>query len=320
VSIAGHEIVVSLSIGISLYPQDGADASALLKNADAAMYRAKDQGRNGYQYYSDEMTAAGLERLELESELCQALQRAELRVHYQPQVDLASGRVVGAEALVRWQHPTRGLVPPALFIPMAEDNGMIGQIGAWVLDTACADARAWQLAGLPPLRVAVNVSGRQIGNDHVVDKVAAALARSGLAPQFLEVEVTESVVMQDAARAISTLHALQAMGVTLAIDDFGTGYSSLSYLKHFPINKLKIDKSFVDGLEEAAGDAAIAVAIIAMAHSLGHTVIAEGVETEAQVEFLRAHGCDEIQGYFFSRPLPREQFVEFLRSACIDAE
>jgi diguanylate cyclase (GGDEF)-like protein/PAS domain S-box-containing protein len=318
-SLAGHEIVVSLSIGISLYPLDGGDTSALLKNADAAMYRAKEKGRNCYQYYANEMSGAGLERLELESDLCQALQRAELQVHYQPQVDLASGRIVGAEALVRWQHAARGMIPPAVFIPMAEDNGMIGHIGDWVLNTACADARAWQLAGLPPLRVAVNVSGRQIGNDHVVDKVAAALKNSGLAPQFLEVEVTESVVMQDAAQAISTLHALQDMGVALAIDDFGTGYSSLSYLKRFPINKLKIDKSFIDGLEDAPDDAAIAVAIIAMAHSLGHTVIAEGVETEAQVEFLRAHGCDEMQGYFFSCPVPVEQFVEILKSAAAPA-
>jgi diguanylate cyclase (GGDEF)-like protein/PAS domain S-box-containing protein len=312
--LAGHEIVASLSIGISLYPQDGNDASTLLKNADAAMYRAKDNGRNCYQYYSDEMRGAGLERLELESDLCQALQRGEFRVYYQPQVELASGRIVGAEALARWQHPTRGLISPAVFIPMAEDNGMIGPIGEWVLNTACADAMAWQRAGLPPLRMAVNVSGRQIGNDHVVEKVAAALKHSGLAPQFLEIEVTESVVMQDAARAISTLSALQAMGVTLAIDDFGTGYSSLSYLKRFPINKLKIDKSFIDGLQDSPDDAAIAMAIIVMAHSLRHTVIAEGVETAAQVEFLRAYGCDEMQGYYFSCPLPEEQFVEFLRN------
>ena len=314
-SLAGHEISTSLSIGISLYPQDGDDVSALLKNADAAMYRAKEKGRNGYQYYSNEMTAAGIERLELESDLRQALSRNELRVYYQPQIDIASGQIVGAEALVRWQHASRGLIPPSVFIPMAEDNGMIGLLGEWVLDVACADAMAWQTAGLPPLRVAVNVSGRQIGNDHVVDKVAAALKNSGLAPQFLEVEVTESVVMQDAARAISTLNALRDMGVTLAIDDFGTGYSSLSYLKRFPLNKLKIDKSFVDGMVDDPDDAAIVMAIIAMAQSLRHTVIAEGVETAAQVERLRAYGCDEIQGFFFSPPLPGEQFVEFLRDA-----
>jgi diguanylate cyclase (GGDEF)-like protein/PAS domain S-box-containing protein len=318
-TIAGHEIVVSLSVGISLYPQDGDNASTLLKHADAAMYRAKEKGRNGYQYYSDEMSQAGVERLELESDLCQALERGELRVHYQPQVELASGHIVGAEALVRWQHATRGMISPAVFIPMAEDNGMIGPIGEWVLETACADARAWQLAGLPPLRVAVNVSGRQIGNDHVVDKVAAALEHSGLAPEWLEIEVTESVVMQDAARAISTLSALREMGVTLAIDDFGTGYSSLSYLKRFPVHKLKIDKSFIDGLEGSPDDAAIAMAIIVMAHSLRHTVIAEGVETAAQVEVLRAYGCDEMQGYHFSRPLPAEDFAALLRTASAPA-
>lgn len=318
-SLAGHEIVTSLSIGISLYPQDGEDVSTLLKNADAAMYRAKEKGRNGYQYYSNEMTAAGVERLELESDLRQALQRDELRVHYQPQVDLATGRIVGAEALVRWQHATRGMIPPAVFIPMAEDSGMIGPIGEWVLNTACADARAWQVAGLPELRMAVNASGRQVGIDHMVDKVAAALENSGLAPQFLEIEVTESVVMQDASRAISTLNALKDMGVTLAIDDFGTGYSSLSYLKRFPVNKLKIDKSFVDGMVDNPDDAAIVMAIIAMAQSLRHTVIAEGVETEAQAERLRAYGCDEMQGYLFSPPLPRDQFAELLRNASIDA-
>lgn len=314
-SLAGHEIMTSLSIGISLYPQDGEDVSALLKNADAAMYRAKEKGRNGYQYYSNEMTAAGIERLELESDLRQALQRDELRVHYQPQVDLATGRIVGAEALVRWQHASRGMIPPSVFIPMAEDSGMIGQIGEWVLNTACTDAKAWQTAGLPGLRMAVNVSGRQVGIDHMVDKVAAALKNSGLAPQFLEIEVTESVVMQDASRAISTLNALRDMGVTLAIDDFGTGYSSLSYLKRFPLNKLKIDKSFIDGMVDDPDDAAIVMAIIAMAQSLRHTVIAEGVETEAQAERLRAYGCDEMQGYLFSRPLPGDQFVELLRNA-----
>jgi len=318
-SLSGHEIMTSLSIGISLYPQDGEDVSALLKNADAALYRAKEKGRDGYQYYSNEMTAAGIERLELESDLRQALQRGEFRVHYQPQVDLATGRIVGAEALVRWQHASRGMIPPSVFIPMAEDNGMIGQIGEWVLNTACTDAKAWQTAGLPGLRMAVNVSGRQVGIDRVADKVAAVLRNSGLAPQFLEIEVTESVVMQDAARAISTLNALRDMGVTLAIDDFGTGYSSLSYLKRFPLNKLKIDKSFIDGMVDDPDDAAIVMAIIAMAQSLRHTVIAEGVETEAQIERLRAYGCDEIQGYFFSPPLPADQFAEFLRKAASGA-
>jgi diguanylate cyclase (GGDEF)-like protein/PAS domain S-box-containing protein len=314
-TLAGHDMVVGLSIGISLYPQDGEDVSALLKNADAAMYRAKELGRNGYQYYSNEMSAAGLERLELESDLHRALERGELLLHYQPQVDLRDGRIIGAEALARWQHPVRGMIPPASFIPLAEDIGLIGAIGEWALNTACADAKAWQMAGLPPLRMAVNVSGRQIGNGDVVEVVAAALKNSGLEPQFLEIEVTESVVMKDATRAISTLNAIKDLGVALAIDDFGTGYSSLSYLKRFPIDKLKIDKSFVDGLPKDPDDAAIATAIIAMAHSLKRTVIAEGVETASQRGFLRAHGCDEMQGYLFSKPLPAQQFVELLRKA-----
>jgi diguanylate cyclase (GGDEF)-like protein/PAS domain S-box-containing protein len=314
-ALAGHNMAVSLSVGISLYPQDGEDVSTLLKNADTAMYRAKELGRNGYQYYSIEMSTAGVERLELESDLHRALERGELLLHYQPQVDLRDGRIIGAEALARWQHPDRGVIPPAIFIPLAEDIGLIGAIGEWALNTACTDAKAWQMAGLPPLRMAVNVSGRQIGNDYIVEKVAAALKRSGLKPQFLEIEVTESVVMKDATRAISTLNALKELGVALAIDDFGTGYSSLSYLKRFPIDKLKIDKSFVDGLPEDQDDAAIATAIIALAHSLKRTVIAEGVETESQRAFLCAHGCDEMQGYLFSKPLPAQQFVELLRNA-----
>ena len=313
-SLAGHEIVAGLSIGISLYPEDGKDANALLKNADAAMYRAKDRGRNCFQYYSNDMTVAGLDRLELETDLRQALERGEFLLHYQPQVNIVSGKIIGAEALIRWQHPTRGMISPVVFIPLAEDIGLIGSIGEWVLNTACAEAKAWQMAGLPPLRMAVNVSGRQISNDHVVDLVGAALQSSGLAPQFLEVEVTEGVIMKDAARAISTLNELKALGVELAIDDFGTGYSSLSYLKRFPIDKLKIDKSFVDGLPDESDDAAIAMAIIAMAHSLRLTVIAEGVETEAQLAFLHDHGCDEIQGYLFSKPIPAEQFVELLKN------
>jgi len=312
--LAGHNVVVGASVGISVYPQDGEEISALLKNADTAMYRAKEQGRNCFQYYSSEMSTAGLEHLELESDLRHALERGEFLLHYQPQVDIKSGKIIGAEALIRWQHPDRGMISPAVFIPVAEDIGLIGPIGEWVLHTACAEAKAWQLAGLPSVRVAVNVSGRQISNDHVVDKVVAALKGSNLAPEFLEIEVTESVVMRDATRAISTLNALKNLGVALSIDDFGTGYSSLGYLKRFPLDKLKIDKSFVDGLPTNEDDAAIANAIIAMSHSLRLTVIAEGVETEAQLGFLRAHGCDEMQGYLFSKPLPAQQFTDLLRS------
>jgi diguanylate cyclase (GGDEF)-like protein/PAS domain S-box-containing protein len=318
-TLAGHDLVAGLSVGISLYPQDGDNISTLLKNADAAMYRAKDMGRNCYQFFVDEMTAAGLERLELENDLRRALERGELLLQYQPQVDLKEGKVTGVEALLRWQHPSRGLISPTTFIPLAEDIGLIGAIGEWVLRAACTEAKAWEKAGLSPVRVAVNVSGRQLSQDHVLAKVEAALAASGLDPRLLEIEVTESVLMKDTERAVSTLSALKAIGVTLAIDDFGTGYSSLSYLKRFPLDKIKIDKSFVDGLPENPDDAAIATAIIAMAHSLQRAVIAEGVETEAQLGFLRAHGCDEIQGYLFSEPLGARELMGLLRNgaACV---
>lgn len=312
--IAGHDLVAGLSIGVSLYPQHGGNITTLLKNADAAMYRAKDMGRNCYQFFADEMTTAGLEQLELENDLRLALERGELFLQYQPQIDLKTGQVTGVEALIRWQHPRQGLICPARFIPIAEDIGLIGVIGEWVLRTACIEAKAWQIAGLSPVRVAVNVSGRQVSQGLVCDKVKAALTESGLAPSFLEIEVTESVLMKDADRAVSTLNSLKALGVTLAIDDFGTGYSSLSYLKRFPLDKIKIDKSFVDGLPEEADDAAIATAIIAMAHSLKRKVIAEGVETEAQRDFLHAHGCDEIQGYLQSKPLGAQEIIEYLRS------
>ncbi len=316
-TLAGHDLVASLSIGISLYPQDGDDITTLLKNADAAMYRAKDMGRNCYQFFVDELTDAGLEKLELENDLRRALERGELFLQYQPQVDLKNGKVIGVEALLRWRHPLRGMISPTIFIPLAEDIGVIGAIGEWVLRTACTDANVWNKAGLP-VRVAVNVSGRQISQDHVREKVEAALEASGLPARLLEVEVTESVLMKDAERAITTLGALKAIGVTLAIDDFGTGYSSLSYLKRFPLDKIKIDKSFVDGLPQNADDAAIATAIIAMAHSLQRTVIAEGVETEAQRDFLCAHGCDEMQGYLFSKPLGAQELIELLGASCVD--
>jgi diguanylate cyclase (GGDEF)-like protein/PAS domain S-box-containing protein len=308
-----HEIIVSASIGISMYPEDSDDAVTLIKNADAAMYQAKELGRNGYQYYSPEMTAAGSERLKLEGALHYALERNEFLLHYQPQIDVHSGRIIGVEALLRWQHPQLGMVPPMQFIPLAEDTGLIGPIGAWVLQTACKQAKAWQTAGLPPIKIAVNVSGRQISHDHVVDKVQTALAVSGLDSRYLDIEVTESILMEDTERAIMTLNALKQAGVSLSIDDFGTGYSSLSYLKRFPINKLKIDKTFVDGLPDNKDDTAITQAIIAMAHSLGLSVVAEGVETSAQLEFLRTLKCKEVQGYFFSKPLPAQELEQLLR-------
>ncbi len=311
-TLNSQDVTITASIGISLYARDGADVGTLLKNAAAAMHKAKTQGRNQYQFYSQEINATWMERLSLENELRHAVKHHELFLHYQPQVDLKSGHIVGVEALLRWQHPRLGVISPSKFIPIAEDIGLIGAIGEWVLQTACHRAKAWQNAGLPPIRMAVNVSGHQISQDHVVEKVRAALDASALAPSLLELEVTESVVMKDAAQAISTLKTLKALGVMLSIDDFGTGYSSLSYLKRFPIDKIKIDKSFVDGLPDDGDDAAIAKAIIVLSHSLMHTVIAEGVETPQQLDFLRANGCDEIQGFLFSKPLPEHELVLLL--------
>jgi len=314
VSLQGHEIVVTLSVGISLYPRDGEDIGTLVKNADAAMYRAKETGRNSYQYYNNDLARAGLDRLELETDLRGAIERGELLLHYQPQVNIKTGVIVGVEALARWDHPRRGMVPPGVFIPLAEETGLISVIGAWVLDTACADARKWHAAGLPPVRIAVNVSGHQISRDPVAQQVADALRTSGCDPCCLEIEVTESVLMKNPERAIATLDALKKLGVTLAIDDFGTGYSSLSYLKRFPIDKIKIDKSFVDGLPDDPDDAELTRSIIAMAHGLKRSVIAEGVETEAQLAFLREHDCEEMQGYLFSKPVPAAELARLLRA------
>jgi diguanylate cyclase (GGDEF)-like protein/PAS domain S-box-containing protein len=314
VSLQGREIVVTLSVGISLYPRDGEDIGTLVKKADAAMYRAKEAGRNAYQYYNDEFARAGLDRLELETDLRLAIERGELLLHYQPQVNIKTGVIVGVEALARWNHPRRGMVPPVTFIPLAEETGLISVIGAWVLDTACAAAKGWHDAGLPPVRVAVNFSGHQISHDPVAQQVADALRTSGCDPCCLEIEVTESVLMKNPERAIATLDALKKLGVTLAIDDFGTGYSSLSYLKRFPIDKIKIDKSFVDGLPDDPDDAELTRSIIAMAHGLKRSVIAEGVETEAQLAFLRDHDCEEMQGYLFSKPVPAAEIARLLRA------
>jgi EAL domain-containing protein (putative c-di-GMP-specific phosphodiesterase class I) len=286
---------------------------SLVQNADIAMYKAKEQGRNGYQFYTADMNTKTHQRLDLENALRRALERNELVLHYQPQVDLGSGRIFAMEALLRWQRPGKGLVSPADFIPLAEESGMIVPIGEWVLRTACAQNKAWQDAGLTPLRVAVNLSARQFLEKNLIQTVSLALRDSGLAPHFLDIEITESMVMQNAAMAVRTLNELDAMGVVLSIDDFGTGYSSLSYLKRFPIHSLKIDKSFVIDVTSNPDDAAIVAAIITMAHSLDMKVVAEGVETEGQLRFLRAHACDAMQGYYFSRPVPAEVFLELLR-------
>jgi diguanylate cyclase (GGDEF)-like protein len=307
----GRELFVTSSMGISLYPDDGSDAETLVKNADAAMYRAKEQGRDHYQLYTPALNATALERLALESSLRRALAHDELLLHYQPILDVATRRLHGVEALLRWHHPELGLVPPAEFIPLAEVTGLILAMGPWVLRTACAQARAWQHVQ-PGLRVAVNLSARQFQEAGLVGHVTDALADTGLDPRCLQLEITESSAMQNAQTAIQTLRELKALGVGLSIDDFGTGYSSLSYLRRFPIDTLKIDQSFIRDIGTDPDDAAIASAIIALAHTLKLTVVAEGVETEDQLEFLSRHGCDRTQGYLFSRPLSAERCTEVL--------
>ncbi|AXE36371.1 EAL domain-containing protein [Chromobacterium phragmitis] len=309
---AGQQMFISASIGISMFPLDGRDADTLLVHADTAMYRAKEGGKNGFQFYTPDMNARALERLRLEYSLHRALAQQELELWYQPKVALDSGALIGAEALLRWRHPEMGLVPPDRFIPIAEESALIAQIGAWVLETACADARRWRDAGLAPGRLAVNVSGRQLKHGDFVAELEHALARHGLDSGALELEITESVVMDDAGGMVDTLFRLQKLGVYLSIDDFGTGYSSLSYLKRLPVRGLKIDRSFIDDLHAGGDDAAIARAIISIARSLGLDVVAEGVEQEAQRRFLLEQGCDCAQGYLFSKPLPAGQFEALL--------
>jgi diguanylate cyclase (GGDEF)-like protein/PAS domain S-box-containing protein len=312
ITLCGQEVQVSCSIGVAVYPDDGGDAETLLMHADAAMYRAKDLGKNNCQFYTREMNAHIEEKLALLEGLRSALDDDQFRLVYQPKVDLRDGRVFGVEALVRWEHPEHGVIGPDRFIPLAEESGMIVALGEWVLRTACAQNRAWQDAGLAPLCISVNVSPRQFEEQHLVQRVAQALEDSGLAAEWLELEVTEGVIMRDLQQAVAKMAELRAMGVSLSIDDFGTGYSSLSALKSFPISTLKIDKSFVRDLGSSAGDEAIASSIIGLAHRLKLRVIAEGVETEQQRSFLRENGCDEMQGYLFSRPLPPEQLRKLL--------
>ncbi|MCP5197731.1 MAG: EAL domain-containing protein [Gammaproteobacteria bacterium] len=311
--IDSHECFVTASIGISLFPKDGGDVETLLKNADIAMHRAKDNGRDVVQFYSQDMHIRALERLTLEQSLRYALERRELEVHYQPQMDLQHGCIIGVEALLRWRHAQRGLVSPLDFIPLAEETGLIEVIGEWVLRTACKQAKAWQLEGLAPLRMAVNLSPRQFSRPGMVSMIDRALRDAGLEPRHLDLEITEGLLMKDIEGSIATLQALKRMGVHLSIDDFGTGYSSLSYLKRFPIDQLKIDKSFVNDVITDQDDTAIALAVIALAHSLRLKVIAEGVENSAQLAFLQEHRCDEIQGYYLSRPGPAGQIRALLR-------
>lgn len=304
-----HELYVSASIGIALYPQDGEDAEVLLRNADTAMYKAKGEGRNSFQFYTADMTERAFERVLMESHLHRALDSNQFNVLYQPQIDLASGELVGTEALVRWQHPELGCLSPARFITLAEDTGLILRLGEWVLRTACRQVTDWYAAGLNPGRVAVNVTANQLGDDSFLPQVERILEESGCRPQWLELEITEGVIMQKHERSFQVLQRLQNLGIELAIDDFGTGYSSLAYLKRLPVSKLKIDRSFIMDIPDNDSDNAIARAVIAIGHSLDLRVIAEGVENSEQTAFLREVACDEVQGYLFSPPLSADELV-----------
>ena len=317
ITIEGKELYVTCSAGISLYPQDGRDVDTLLKNADAAMYRAKDHGRSNFQFYTSEMNERVSERLALENALRRALERNELALHYQQKVNLQTGEIVGAEALVRWLHPEWGLVRPARFIPLAEETGLIVSIGEWVLREACRQSRAWLDAGLDPGVVSVNLSVRQFRQEGLVRAVSRILEETALDPAQLEMELTESMVMGNVDAAIAVLQGLKQLGVTLSVDDFGTGYSSLSYLKDLPIDTLKIDRSFVRDIGGGAelDEGVLAQAIISLGHALHLRVIAEGVETDAQVRFLRRHGCDEVQGFFYGEPVPPEAHGKLLEKA-----
>jgi diguanylate cyclase (GGDEF)-like protein len=308
---AGQELAIKAGIGISVFPDDDMEANALLSHCSVAARHAS-QHQASFQFYAKDLNAKSLHRLSIESELRRALERDELRLFYQPKVRAYNGRGSGAEVLVRWQHPERGLVAPGEFIPVAEETGLIVPLGEWVLRAACAQSKAWQKSGLRVPRVTVNVSGRQFAAPGMTEMVLSALADSGLESRYLGLELTESAIMDNAEHHVRTLHELKERGLMLSIDDFGTGYSSLSYLKRFPLDELKIDRSFVAGVDADPDDAAIVIAIIAMAHGLGLTVVAEGVETEAQRAFLRSKGCDELQGFLFAKPMPAEMFGRVL--------
>jgi len=313
IELNGQECRVTASIGISVFPDDAPDETSLMTHADLAMYHAKEEGKNNFQFYDGRLETMSLERLALETRLRRAIERNELSLHYQAKLDLRDNTIAGVEALLRWNSPELGAVSPGQFIPLAEETGLILAIGKWVLRSACEQCVQWQNAGLPPVRVSVNLSPRQLNDPELVAAVRTVLADTGLKPDLLELEVTESSVMHNVERALEVLGALKDMGVRLAIDDFGTGYSSLAQLKRFPIDTLKVDRSFIRELPSDSEDKAIAEAIIAMGKTLSLTVVAEGVETREQQEFLRERACDQMQGFFFSKPVPAADFAELLR-------
>jgi len=313
-AVNGQELFVSASIGASIYPRDGDDGQELLKKADIAMVRAKEHGRNGFQVFTEEMQSRITQRLSLETHLRRALDRQEFLLYYQPQVCLKTGAIVGAEALIRWQHPELGMVSPAEFIPLAEDTGLIVVIGEWVIEAACAQMRVWKDAGQADIGISVNLSARQFRLRNLAETVERHLNRFGIPPHLLDMELTESMVMQDPEAAILTLRQFTSLGLRISLDDFGTGYSSLSHLRRFPIDVLKVDQSFVREVTVDKDAAAIAASVIALGRSLGLKVIAEGVETREQLDYLKRHDCDEIQGYYFSKPLPPAEFAALLKS------
>ena len=311
--VEGHNIRATPSIGISVYPEDGADRESLIMNADSAMYHTKENGRNDFKFFVSDMKAKATEKLFIESDLRKALEHGQFVLHYQPQVDIRTGHIIGAEALIRWNHPMAGLISPAKFIPIAEESGLIVPLGEWVLNEACRQNLAWQKTGLPPISIAVNLSAVQFRQQNLCQLISKVLSDTGLDPHYLELELTEGLVMSNTDSAVATLNCFKEMGVHISIDDFGTGYSSLSYLKHFPIDYLKIDQSFVRDITTNPDDAAITTAIINMAQGLNLKTIAEGVETADQLAFLRLHSCDVVQGYYFSKPVPATEFADILR-------
>ena len=312
--VKGSELYVTASIGISLSPGDGSDGDDLLKNAYTAMYNSQEKGGNKYQFYTAKLANSSINKFTQETCLRNALKRSEFEVYYEPQIEIKTGKIIGAEALVRWNHPERGRVSPGEFIPMAEEMGLISPLGEWVLETACRQTKAWQTEGLPPLRVAVNVSARQFDRKNLTERVSQILRETNLDPKCLELELTEGLILQDETAAAQAFMVWREMGIRIAIDDFGTGYSCLSYPKRFPFDALKIDKSFIRDIANDRQNAAITIAIIQMAHCMNMTVIAEGVENESELAFLCANECDEIQGYFFSQALPRAEFEALLKS------